>query len=125
MAVQEYQPLYDFTAVGCRSRAGLERRIIARTEQMRDDGSAWMKWPASGDGSGPSAAAAVGYRQLMPVVEGRLAEEEAWSQVRTETLRTGQATAHLRFGGIPGSTGYPGWTQSRTESAVARAALEL
>jgi tRNA dimethylallyltransferase len=85
MAVQEYEPLYKFTAVGLDPGPEIEDRISTRTESMKEAG--FLDEVARLRGRlGPGAAAAVGYRQLMPVVEGRLGEEEAWSQVRAETL---------------------------------------
>ena len=85
LAVQEYEPLYDFKAVGVDPGPELEARIIARTHFMREEGLLDEVARLRGR-LGPSAAGAVGYRQLMPVVEGRLDEEDAWPQVRSETL---------------------------------------
>jgi tRNA dimethylallyltransferase len=85
MAVQDYEPLYEFTAVGLDPGPGIEARIVARTEKMKEAG---LLDEVAGlrKRLGPSAAAAVGYRQLIPVLDGRLEEEDAWSQVRAETL---------------------------------------
>jgi tRNA dimethylallyltransferase len=85
MAIQEYEPLYEFTAVGLDPGQTIEARISSRVETMKRAGLLDEVARLRGR-LGPSAAAAVGYRQLMPVVEGRLAEEDAWSQVRAETL---------------------------------------
>jgi tRNA dimethylallyltransferase len=85
MAVQEYEPLYEFTAVGLDPGQAIEARISSRIEAMK--GAGLLDEVARLRGRlGPSAAAAVGYRQLMLVVEGRLDEEDAWSQIRAETL---------------------------------------
>jgi tRNA dimethylallyltransferase len=85
MAVQEYEPLYEFTAVGLDPGQAIEARISSRIEAMK--GAGLLDEVARLRGRlGPSAAAAVGYRQLMPVVDGRLEEKDAWSQVRAETL---------------------------------------
>jgi tRNA dimethylallyltransferase len=84
MAIQEYEPLYEFRAVGLDPGPAIEARISSRIETMR--GAGLLEEVAELKGRlGPSAAAAVGYRQLMPVVEGRLDEETAWSQVHAET----------------------------------------
>jgi tRNA dimethylallyltransferase len=85
MAIQEYEPLYEFTAVGLDPGQTIEARISSRVETMKRAGLLDEVARLRGR-LGPSAAAAVGYRQLMPVVEGRLEEEDAWSQVRAETL---------------------------------------
>lgn len=85
MAIQEYEPLYEFTAVGLDPGQTIEARISARVETMKRAGLLDEVARLRGR-LGPSAAAAVGYRQLMPVLEGRLEEEDAWSQVRAETL---------------------------------------
>ncbi|MEX0667705.1 MAG: tRNA (adenosine(37)-N6)-dimethylallyltransferase MiaA [Acidimicrobiia bacterium] len=85
MAVQGYEPLYEFTAVGLDPGQALEARIVARSEDMRKSGLLDEVARLRGR-LGPSAAAAVGYRQLIPVLDGNLDEEDAWSQVRAETL---------------------------------------
>lgn len=85
MAVQDYEPLYEFTAVGLDPGPAIEPRIASRTGKMRESGLLDEVARLRGR-LGPSAAAAVGYRQLMPVVEGRLDEEDAWYQVQAETL---------------------------------------
>ena len=85
MAVQEYEPLYEFTAVGLDPGPALEVRIASRIGQMRASGLLEEVGLLRGR-LGPSAAAALGYRQLMPVVEGSVDEEDAWLQVRAETL---------------------------------------
>jgi tRNA dimethylallyltransferase len=85
MAVQEYEPLYEFTAVGLDPGQAIEARIASRSETMKKAGLLDEVTHLMGR-LGPSAAAAVGYRQLVPVVEGRLDEEDAWAQVRAETL---------------------------------------
>jgi tRNA dimethylallyltransferase len=123
VAVQEYQPLYDFTAVGMDPGPDLERRIIARTEQMREEGLLDEVSRLRGR-LGPSAAAAVGYRQLMPVVEGRLAEAEAWSQVRTETFALAKRQ-RTWFRRDPRIHWVPWMDAIEDRVAVARAALEL
>jgi tRNA dimethylallyltransferase len=85
MAVQEYAPLYEFTAVGLDPGEAIEARIVSRIEKMKDAGLLDEVARLRGR-LGPSAAAAVGYRQLLPVLEGRLDEDDAWSQIRAETL---------------------------------------
>jgi tRNA dimethylallyltransferase len=85
MAIQEYEPLYEFTAVGLDPGQTIEARISSRIETMKRAGLLDEVARLRGR-LGPSAAAAVGYRQLMPVVDGRLEEKDAWSQVRAETL---------------------------------------
>lgn len=85
MAVQEYEPLYEFTAVGLDPGQAIEARISSRIEAMK--GAGLLDEVARLKGRlGPSAAAAVGYRQLMPVVEGRVEEDTAWSAVQAETV---------------------------------------
>jgi tRNA dimethylallyltransferase len=85
LAVQEYEPLYDFRAVGVDPGAAIEARIDARLGDMREAGL--LEEVARLRGRlGPSAAGAVGYRQLLPVIEGGVDEDEGWAQVRAETL---------------------------------------
>jgi tRNA dimethylallyltransferase len=85
VALRDYEPLYQFLAVGLDPGTALETRIVARTEGMKAAGL--LNEVASLQGRlGPTAGGAVGYRQLMPVIEGRLDEEDGWLQVRAETL---------------------------------------
>ena len=85
LSIQEYEPLYDFRAVGVDPGQAIEARIDARLGDMREAGLLDEVARLRGR-LGPSAAGAVGYRQLLPVIEGGVAEDEGWEQVRAETL---------------------------------------
>lgn len=85
VALRDYEPLYEFVAMGLDPGSEIEARIVSRTEKMREAGLLAEVARLRGR-LGPTAGGAVGYRQLMPVLEGRLDEEDAWLQVRAETL---------------------------------------
>jgi tRNA dimethylallyltransferase len=85
VSVRDYEPLYDFKAVGIDPGPDLEARIFARTEAMREAGMLAEVGKLHGR-LGPTAAGAVGYRQLQAVIEGRLDEADGWSQVKGETV---------------------------------------
>ena len=84
-ALREYEPLYPFTAVGLDPGEQLEERAVARIEMMRQAGLLEEVGRLLGR-LGPTAAGAVGYRQLTPVVTGELSEAAGWAAVRSETL---------------------------------------
>lgn len=123
LAVQEYESLYDFKAVGVDPGPQLEARINARTDHMREEGL--LNEVARLRGRlGPSAAGAVGYRQLMPVLEGRLDEGDAWSQIRSETLALAKRQRTF-FRRDPRIRWVPWLEAIEDRFAVVREALEL
>jgi tRNA dimethylallyltransferase len=73
-AIRTYKSWYEFQAVGVDPGAQLEARVAARSKAMIDRGL--LDEVASVAGRlGPTASAAVGYRQLLPVVEGEITVE--------------------------------------------------
>jgi tRNA dimethylallyltransferase len=123
LAVQEYEPLYDFKAVGVDPGPELEARVAARTDHMREEGLLDEVIRLRGR-LGPSAAGAVGYRHLMPVVEGRLDEDEAWPQIRSETMALAKRQRTF-FRRDPRIQWVPWIDAIEDRVAVVRAALEL
>lgn len=74
-AVREYRPLIDFVAVGVDPGDGLEERAARRLEAMIDAG---LLDEVAGlrHRLGRTAAQAVGYKELLPVVDGELSVDE-------------------------------------------------
>jgi len=123
MAVQDYAPLYEFTAVGVDPGEAIGDRIIDRIERMRADGLLAEVAGLRGR-LGPGAGGAVGYRQLMPVVEGRADEEAAWLQIRTETM--GLAKRQRTFFRRDPRIHWVPWDDTvEARTAAVRAAMEL
>jgi tRNA dimethylallyltransferase len=83
--VREYRPLLPFTAVGVDPGDGLARRIESRLDAMLKAG-----WIGEVRGLGPSlgatAAGAVGYRELLGVVDGRATAAAARESALRATL---------------------------------------
>jgi tRNA dimethylallyltransferase len=121
--VQDYEPLYEFTSVGLDPGPAIEARIASRIEKMREAGLVEEVARLRGR-FGPNAAAAVGYRQLIPVVEGRLDEEDAWSQVQAETLALARRQRTF-FRRDPRIHWVPWEDAINDRLAAVRAALEL
>lgn len=123
VAVRDYEPLYQFSAVGVDPGQGLEARIFSRTDRMRESGLLEEVDRLRGR-LGPTAAGAVGYRQLQMVLEGRLDEADGWAQVRAETvsLAKRQRTFFRRDPRIQ----WVAWDDAiEIRLATVRAALEL
>lgn len=65
-------------------RKQLDERIVARTREMHDEGFL-AEARRLKDKLGPTASQAIGYAQMMAVLEGRLSEDEAFDQVIVKT----------------------------------------
>lgn len=83
-AVRSYRSLYDFRAVVVDPGDDLSRRIGLRLAEMRGRGLLDEVRGLRGR-MGRTAAAAVGYRQLLPVTEGTIAEDQGWAEVERAT----------------------------------------
>ncbi len=68
-AVQRYQPLRSFTAIGVDPGPAIRQRIEERFDAMLDDGLVG-EVGALAPTLGRTARRAVGYRELLPVIEG-------------------------------------------------------
>jgi tRNA dimethylallyltransferase len=83
--VAAYRPLMPFTAVGIDPGEVVFDRVRARVEHMREAGLL-EEVSELAPVLGRTAAQAVGYKELLPVVRGELAEEEGFSAVTDATL---------------------------------------
>jgi tRNA dimethylallyltransferase len=84
-AVAEYRPLIQVAAVGIDPGDGLAERVDRRWTRMMKAGL--LDEVASlADRLGPTAAEAVGYKQLLPVVKGEKAVEEGSTDARRATM---------------------------------------
>ena len=83
--VAEYEPELDFVAFGLDPAAALEERVAARLKDMRAGGFL-DEVESIADRLGPTAANAVGYRQLLPVVRGERSEQEGFSDAQRATM---------------------------------------
>lgn len=84
-ALRRYQPYYPFRAAGIDPGAGLEQRIAIRVDQMRDQGF-MDEVRALQNRLGRTSSNAVGYRQLLDHLQGRIDVEAAWARVHQATL---------------------------------------
>ena len=84
-AVAEYRALIPFTAVGLDPGDEIADRVRSRVEGMRRAGLLGEVSELAGR-LGRTAAQAVGYKELLPVVAGRHAEEDGFSDVVEGTL---------------------------------------
>jgi tRNA dimethylallyltransferase len=83
-ALRAYRGLYDFAAVGVDPGNQLKDRIQGRLTVMREAGML-AEVKDLEPRLGPTAAGAVGYRQLVPVVRGQIAEEQGWRDTARAT----------------------------------------
>ena len=82
--VRDYRPLIPFRAVGLDPGDDVGDRVCDRLKGMRREG--FLDEVAGlADRMGPTASQAVGYRQLLPVVRGKMSEEEGFRQVERAT----------------------------------------
>lgn len=83
--VASYRPLIPFRAAGLDPGDGVAERVRARVEEMRDAG---LLEEVAGLAPvlGRTAAQAVGYKELLPVVAGELDEAAGFSAVTEATL---------------------------------------
>jgi tRNA dimethylallyltransferase len=83
-AVRSYRPTHEFRGVLIDPGGALDRRIAARLSEMRARGLL-AEVRGLRERMGRTAAAAVGYRQLLAVVAGEVSEEEGWAEVEKAT----------------------------------------
>ncbi len=83
--VRGYRPLIPFQAVGIDPGAGLEERVVRRFDEMLAAGLL-DEVAALADRLGRTAAQAVGYKELLPVVAGERSLEEGRAQALAATL---------------------------------------
>lgn len=83
--VRAYRPLIPFKAVGLDPGERIAERVAARLRVMRREGMMEEVLALSGQ-MGPTAAQAVGYRQLLAVVRGEISEDEGFRQAERATL---------------------------------------
>ena len=83
--VQNYQPLRDFVGFGLDCGPDLAEAVAARLVSMRVAGLS-REVAELADRLGPTAATAVGYRQLLPVVRGDLDEDQGYDDARRATM---------------------------------------
>jgi len=89
------QYLYPTIAIGLDfNRAALDARIDLRVERMREQGLldevrglASDSQGGYGSGLGATAARAIGYAELLPVLRGEFAEDAAFTQIAANTKR--------------------------------------
>ncbi len=74
-AVAAYQALTRFVAVGVDPGGELAQRVVRRMEAMLADGFL-AEVARLADSLGPTAAEAVGYKQLLPVIRGEISPEQ-------------------------------------------------
>lgn len=82
---EAYVPELEFIGVAL-DRSDLDDAVGRRLAEMRRRGLL-EEVESLASRLGPTAAQAVGYRQLLDVVQGRLDEEAGWEQARRATLR--------------------------------------
>jgi tRNA dimethylallyltransferase len=93
-AVREYRPLLPFHAVGLDSGDALEQRVAARLVAMFDDGLL-EEVRVLAPRLGRAASQAVGYKELLGVVDGRVSVADGRKAVEAATLAV--ATSQRTF----------------------------
>lgn len=84
-AIRRYEPFYEFQAVGIDPGPQLETRINVRTEFMAERGLL-DEVEALAPRLGPTAASAVGYRQLLAVVQGDITMGAGFESMKRATV---------------------------------------
>jgi tRNA dimethylallyltransferase len=84
--VARYVPELEFTAVGVDAGERIEERIDRRIGEMRSGGLVSEVRGLSGR-LGRTAAAAVGYKEILDLLAGRCVEEEAFEAIGRSTKR--------------------------------------
>lgn len=82
--IEGYVPQWQFRAVGLDAGAALPARIGERVEQMREAGW-WHEAELVGPRLGPTAAAALGYRELLEAQAGIRDPATVWEDIKTAT----------------------------------------
>ncbi len=85
VAVREYAAARPFVGIGIDAGPDLERRAVARLDDMLDDGLIDEVADLSAT-MGRTARKAVGYQQLLPVIAGDISLEEGRQQAIRATL---------------------------------------
>jgi tRNA dimethylallyltransferase len=85
VAVRHYRSIFELVAYGVDPGRGLEERITDRTRRMREEGLLDEVSRLSRS-LGRSASLAVGYRDLLEVVNGSVDVDEGFDRVRRSTL---------------------------------------
>jgi tRNA dimethylallyltransferase len=83
-AVRAYRPAYPFSGVVMDPGETLNERIRHRLDDMRSRGLLDEVGGLRGH-MGRTAEAAVGYRQLLPVLTGEISEEQGWADAEKAT----------------------------------------
>ena len=84
--VRRYQPEIEFTAVGVDPGEGLDGRVDQRLWSMRSGGLV-DEVRKLRDRLGRTARAAVGYREVLEFLEGRITEDEAFEKAALNTKK--------------------------------------
>jgi tRNA dimethylallyltransferase len=85
-ALRSYRASIEFAAVGLDPGPALEQRVTERLDRMLDDGLL-EEVEELARHLGRTASQAVGYKQLLPVVEGTVPLEEGVAAAKRATLR--------------------------------------
>lgn len=83
--IEQYQPLYEFRAIGLDPGPAIGERISQRVASMREAGL-WEEVGRLRHRLGRTASGAVGYRQLAKAIEGEISLEEGWALTARATL---------------------------------------
>lgn len=119
--VRNYEPQIPFQAVGLDPGPVLASRVATRLEEMRSHGFL-DEVRSLAHRLGPTASQAVGYRQLLGVVQGSIDEEEGFTRVQRATLALAKRQRTF-FRRDPRLTWLP-WSED-AEELVGRAAANL
>jgi tRNA dimethylallyltransferase len=84
VAVRDYRSMFDLVTFGLDPGPGLNERIMLRTQLMREEGLL-DEVAQLANSLGRLASLAVGYRELLDVVSGRLGVDEGFERVRRST----------------------------------------
>ncbi len=83
--VREYEALHEFVAFGVDRGEDLGPAVTSRLAAMRAQGLT-QEVAGLADRLGPTAANAVGYRQLLPVVRDEIEEDQGYDEARRATM---------------------------------------
>lgn len=85
VAIRRYEPFYEFRAVGLDPGPELDARVNSRTDTMARNGLL-REVETLAPRLGPAAANAVGYRQLLAVVQGDITAEAGFEGMKRATV---------------------------------------
>lgn len=83
--LRAYDALHEFVAFGIDRGTGLGDAVASRLDAMRKRGFT-QEVVELADRLGPTAAGAVGYRQLLPAVRGEIDEDQGYADARRATM---------------------------------------